>query len=247
MFVVIVVSGATQLVNALFPVSATVTSIYVVILVYICDNYQKLEDRSDPDAKIYFLSGIVLFGAFFVSGVSTIWLLALRMDISSYKPLLAAYSLGLSFALLVLGNLLVGALVILTDLGKWSRRTTEWVRRKRRRSSSFTQLRRLAEWNLFIWLGSTILLFGALPRVLIWPSTSLILVSTTSIGITITAYGIIKRSKLAGLSVRQALIVILAVGAISVTTRLLGSISDSPILIIYLSLLVGILIGRRIS
>jgi len=126
-------AGVEQsLVSTLLSIGATVTSIYVIVLVFIFDKYQELEYNAAPRAKIYFGSGAVLLFSFLLSGVGTISLLVIRLQIISVPAVIPGYAILTSFTILVIGNLVIGIFVLITDVNKWSRRSREWYKRQSR-------------------------------------------------------------------------------------------------------------------
>ncbi len=150
-------SEGQLLVDSLLPVSATVTSIYVVILVFVFERYQELEYQAAPRARIYFITGGILLTSFFLSGLSTIWLISLQIGVVSALSIPAAYTLLSSFISLVLGNLLIGTVVIISDIGRWRRRFVEWIRRQNRHKISSGSLTGGSGLSLPVLLGPLIL------------------------------------------------------------------------------------------
>ena len=233
-------SADASLVRTLLRISATVTSSYVVVLVFVLDKYHDLESAANPRARTYFISGTVLLVAFLVSGVSTIWLLAIQMGLLSTGELLAAYALGASFALLVAGNLFLGVLVIWTDSGTWWRRFVEWGWRKHRRSGISRS------WNRFVLLGLAVSVLGLLALLSGGREAALQAVATVILGVGAVAYGVAKRSSLRKISAIDGL-VLLGAGAFTISGWVVATYSDWVLFVISASIVVAVVIGQQLA
>lgn len=128
--------GEQPLVSTLLSIGSTVTSIYVIVLVFIFDKYQELEHKAAPRARVYFGSGVILILSFLLSGVGAVSLLMIKLRIISAPAVIPGYAIVASFIILVIGNLVIGTFVLFTDVSKWARRLQEWYKRRKRYADS---------------------------------------------------------------------------------------------------------------
>ncbi len=240
------VSVNSQLVDSLLPISATVTSIYVVVLVFVFDKYHNLEYRAVPEAWIFFFSGIVLSGSFVIAGMSTLWLLGLELDVVSSHAKLSGYALGASFVLLVVGNLFLGAFVILTDTFKWVTRLDEWIKRKIRHSNSVSGGIGPAIWNVYTTTGVTLLLLGVSVLALKGLLSTASLVVLLAPGMAVVIFGLIRRERLPPLPRGQIITIVLPLIVVWVMLIISTNyVSEWFIVGLYLVLSLAVWAGHR--